>query len=126
HGSTETERSDLIPVSTKWNLAMLIEACRTYSEMTKKRIFFEWTLIAGRNDSPATAHRLAALLEGIDSHVNLIPLNTTDGFEGIASESGGMFQQILRQAGIPCTFRQGRGIDVAAGCGMLRAERMKR
>ncbi|MFD2255321.1 23S rRNA (adenine(2503)-C(2))-methyltransferase RlmN [Luteolibacter algae] len=126
HGSTEEERVSLVPTSKKWNLEMLINTCRSYCETTGKRIFFEWTLIAGKNDSPETAKRLVALLEGIDSHVNIIPLNPTNGFEGIASESGLAFQKIIREAGIPCTFRQRRGIDVAAGCGMLKAEKLKK
>ena len=85
---------------------MLIAACRSYGEITGKRIFFEWTLIAGKNDSPETARRLAKLLDGIDSHINLIPLNPTGGF--------------------PRTVRQRRGIDVAAGCGMLKADKRVR
>jgi 23S rRNA (adenine2503-C2)-methyltransferase len=126
HGSTEEERSALVPASKRWSLEMLVAACRDYGAMTGKRIFFEWTLIAGKNDSPETAHRLAVLLEGIDAHINLIPLNPTGGFSGTASASGHQFQKILRAAGFPCTFRQRRGIDVAAGCGMLKAERRAR
>ena len=123
HGSTEDERSALVPASKRWSLAMLIEACRKYGQMTGKRIFFEWTLIAGKNDSPETAKQLVELILGIDAHVNLIPLNPTGGFSGAASDSGLEFQKIVRHAGIPCTFRQRRGIDVAAGCGMLKAEK---
>ncbi|WP_411826829.1 23S rRNA (adenine(2503)-C(2))-methyltransferase RlmN [Luteolibacter sp. AS25] len=126
HGSKEEERAALVPASKKWNLEMLIDACRSYCSTTGKRIFFEWTLIDGKNDSPETAHRLAALLQGMDSHVNIIPLNPTNGFSGTASESGLEFQKILRESGIPCTFRQRRGIDVAAGCGMLKAERLRK
>ena len=126
HGSTEEERAALVPASKKWSLAELIAACRTYGQITGKRIFFEWTLIAGKNDSPETARRLAELLRGIDSHINLIPLNPTGGFAGSQSESGHEFQKILQAAGFPCTFRQRRGIDVAAGCGMLKAEKRVR
>ena len=126
HGSTEEERSALVPASKRWSLAELIAACRRYGELTGKRIFFEWTLIEGKNDHPETARRLAALLDGIDAHVNLIPLNPTSGFHGTSSRSGAAFQQILLSAGIPCTFRQRRGIDVAAGCGMLKADRLRR
>jgi 23S rRNA (adenine2503-C2)-methyltransferase len=126
HGSTEEERSALVPTSKKWNLEILIAACRSYCETTGKRIFFEWTLIAGKNDSPETAERLVALLQSIDSHVNIIPLNPTNGFAGTASETGSEFQKIIRKSGIPCTFRQRRGIDVAAGCGMLKADKLHR
>jgi 23S rRNA (adenine2503-C2)-methyltransferase len=126
HGSTEQERAALVPASKRWPLAMLIDACREYGRLTGKRIFFEWTLIAGKNDSPETAARLVKLLDGIDAHVNLIPLNPTGGFDGAASGAGHAFQRILRAAGFPCTFRQRRGIDVAAGCGMLKADKRSR
>lgn len=128
HGSTEEERSALIPVSKKYNLESLVAACRKYGEITGRRIFFGWTLIAGKNDSEETAHRLAALLKGIDAHINLIPLNPTSGFDGktSANAAGVKFQRILRDAGFPCTFRQRRGIDVAAGCGQLKADKKVR
>ncbi|MBC8126985.1 MAG: 23S rRNA (adenine(2503)-C(2))-methyltransferase RlmN [Gloeobacteraceae cyanobacterium ES-bin-144] len=123
HGSTEEERGALVPASKRWSLDILIDVCRKYGELTGRRIFFEWTLIAGKNDTPETARRLVELLKGIDAHINLIPLNPTGGFSGTASESGHAFQKILRSAGLPCTFRQRRGIDVAAGCGMLKAQK---
>jgi 23S rRNA (adenine2503-C2)-methyltransferase len=127
HGATEEERGALVPVSRKWPLAELIAACRTYVAKTGRRIFFEWTLIAGTNDSPAQAARLAQLLAGIEAHVNLIPLNPTGGFAGTATNSNAAteFQRVLRAAGILNTVRQRRGIDVAAGCGQLRAERTR-
>jgi len=125
HGATETERSALVPVSQRWPLAELMDACHTYFAQTGRRIFFEWTLIAGANDSPAQAERLVALLKGLDAHVNLIPLNPTGGFAGTATQSTAAkaFKQVLQAAGIPSTIRQRRGIDVAAGCGQLRAEK---
>ena len=85
HGATESERGALVPVSRRWPLADLIAACRTYTERTGRRIFFEWTLIEGVNDSPTHAERLGALLGGLAAHVNLIPLNPTEAFVGAAS-----------------------------------------
>jgi 23S rRNA (adenine2503-C2)-methyltransferase len=123
HGATEAARAALVPVSRRWPLAELIAACRSYALTTGRRIFFEWTLIAGANDSPAQARQLAELVAGIDAHVNLIPLNPTAGFVGAASDAAAAFQAVLRAAGIPSTVRQRRGIDVAAGCGQLRAAR---
>jgi len=126
HGSTNEERAELIPVSQRWPLSELIAACRQYGDETGKKIFFAWTLISESNDSPDHAQRLAALLEGIDAHVNLIPLNPTTGFEGKTSQdfTVNTFHKILRDAGIPTTIRQRRGIDVAAGCGQLKAPRL--
>ena len=127
HGATEAERSALVPASRRWPLAELIAACRTYADKTNRRIFFEWTLIAGTNDSPPQAECLAALLAGLDAHVNLIPLNPTGGYAGAAtaSEAASTFQRVLQAAGFPSTIRQRRGIDVAAGCGQLRAEKTR-
>lgn len=128
HAATEAERAALVPASRRWPLAELLAACRTYGEKMGRRIFFEWTLVAGRNDSPTQAEQLTALLTGIDAHVNLIPLNPTAGFAGAASASTAaiQFQQSLRDAGIPSTIRQRRGIDVGAGCGQLRGAKKLR
>jgi 23S rRNA (adenine2503-C2)-methyltransferase len=127
HGASEEERSALVPASRRWPLSELISACRAYSQQTGRRIFFEWALIDGQSDSPAQAGRLAELLRGMDAHVNLIPLNPTSGYQGSASEvtAGAEFQRVLRAAGLPSTIRQRRGIDVAAGCGQLRAEKTR-
>jgi 23S rRNA (adenine2503-C2)-methyltransferase len=127
HGASEEERSALVPASRRWPLAELIGACREYGRRTGRRIFFEWTLIAGKNDSPATARRLAALLAGIDAHINLIPLNPTERYAGMAAAAPAVaaFQRALRDAGFPVTVRQRRGIDVAAGCGQLRTAKAR-
>jgi 23S rRNA (adenine2503-C2)-methyltransferase len=125
HGSTEDERARLVPVSARWPLADLIDACRLYGTKTGRRIFFAWTLVEGVNDTVAHARRLAGVLAGIDSHVNLIRLNPTPRFEGrdAADEAAHAFRAAVQDCGIPCTIRQRRGIDVAAGCGQLEAER---
>lgn len=123
HGSTEAERAALVPVSQRWPLEALLAACRAYSDLTARTIFFAWTLIDGVNDTPAHAARLSRLLAGLPAHVNLIRLNATAGYDGRASADAAAdaFRATVRAAGIPCTIRQRRGIDVAAGCGQLRA-----
>jgi 23S rRNA (adenine2503-C2)-methyltransferase len=125
HGASDAERGRLIPINKKWPLDVLLDACREYSAIKRARVFFAWTLIGGVNDSDDHARRLAALLAGMDAHVNLIPLNPTEGFDGaMPSEARTRaFQQIVQDAGIPSTIRQRRGIDVAAGCGQLKAKR---
>ncbi|MEQ1851782.1 MAG: 23S rRNA (adenine(2503)-C(2))-methyltransferase RlmN [Chthoniobacteraceae bacterium] len=127
HGTSDSERNALVPAGRRWPIAELMDACRMYCERTQRRIFFEWTLIAGTNDSPDHARRLSALLAGLDAHVNLIPLNPTNGYDGTASpaEAADEFQRILKAAGIPSTVRQRRGIDVAAGCGQLKAAKAR-
>jgi 23S rRNA (adenine2503-C2)-methyltransferase len=123
HAASDEERSALLPVNRRWPLAEVLDACREYSEVTGRRVLMAWTLIAGTNDSPDHARRLAALLAGRPVQVNLIPLNPVDGFSGEVPESDRVvaFQRILKEAGLPVTVRQRRGIDVEAGCGQLRA-----
>ncbi len=121
HAATQAERAALIPVAARWPLDALIEACRYYAEKLQRRIFFEWALIAGRNDSAAQAHALGGLLRGLRAQVNLIPLNPTGGYSGAPSDRtvSRRFQDILAQHGLPSTVRQRRGLDIAAGCGQL-------
>lgn len=128
HGSTDKERGKLVPLNQRWPLGELLEACREYSAIKRARVFFAWTLIRGVNDSDDHAYRLAELLKGMDAHVNLIPLNPTEGFDGQAPEDTRVraFQQIIQAADLPSTVRQRRGIDVDAGCGQLRSSFTRR
>jgi 23S rRNA (adenine2503-C2)-methyltransferase len=123
HAATQAERLTMLPVARAWPLEQLLEACRYYTKRLQRKIFFEWTLIDGVNDSPLQAKALAELLEGIAAQVNLIPLNPTAGYEPGAPRPAATaeFQAVLRSAGIPSTIRQRRGIDIAAGCGQLAA-----
>jgi 23S rRNA (adenine2503-C2)-methyltransferase len=122
HAATQEERAALVPVAKKWPLGELMAACRTYSETTGRRIFYEWTLIEGRNDTPAHARAVGALLRGLPAQVNLIPLNPTAGYAGVPTHTAAakQFQHILAaEFQLPSTVRQRRGIDIAAGCGQL-------
>ncbi|WP_430384149.1 23S rRNA (adenine(2503)-C(2))-methyltransferase RlmN [Archangium violaceum] len=123
HGATDAERGALVPAARKWPLAELVDACRYYAEKRKRRIFYEWALIAGQNDTPEQAHALGQLLKGMEAHVNLIPLNPTVGYGERPSGPDAVraFQDILASYGLPSTVRQRRGIDIDAGCGQLKA-----
>ncbi len=123
HGVDDEERQTLVPINKRWPLGELLEACREYSSVKRARVFFAWTLIKDVNDSDNHARKLGELLKGIDAHVNLIPLNPTEGFEGQAPDESRVraFQMIIQQSGLPSTVRQRRGIDVAAGCGQLHS-----
>jgi len=125
HGASDEERGKLVPINKRWPLSELLEACREYSALKRARVFFAWTLIRGVNDSDDHAQRLAERLQGMDAHVNLIPLNATEGFDGQAPDDARVraFQQIIQNSGLPSTVRQRRGIDVAAGCGQLKARK---
>jgi len=124
HAATQAERLALVPAAKAWPLDELMDACRTYSESTGRRIFYEWTLIEGKNDSADHAHAVGRLLQGLSAQVNLIPLNPTQGYGGSPgkTEEAKTFQRILGEVyGLPSTVRQRRGIDIAAGCGQLAA-----
>lgn len=123
HAATDAERAALVPPARRWPLAELLDACRYYIDKRGRHIFFEWALINGENDNPEQAHALGRLLDGIDAHLNLIPLNPTSGYDGAPSDQTRVkaFQRVLAGYGIPSTVRQRRGIDIAAGCGQLQA-----
>ena len=122
HAATQEERVALVPVAKKWPLDELMAACRTYSTATGRKIFYEWTLIEGKNDSPEHARAVGRLLRGLPAQVNLIPLNPTTGYGGAPThlEAAKKFQRVLAdEFKLPSTVRQRRGLDIAAGCGQL-------
>ena len=122
HAATQVERAQLVPAAKKWPLDELMAACRVYSEQTGRRIFYEWTLIEGKNDTVEHARAVGELLRGLPAQVNLIPLNPTAGYAGVATrtDAAKRFQKILSEEfALPSTVRQRRGIDIAAGCGQL-------
>lgn len=121
HAADDEKRLAMMPVNKRYPIKEVILACRYYAEVTGRRITFEWALINGVNDSPDVARQLASLLKGLNCHVNAIPLNPTSGFSGKATDRhrANEFKTTLEQAGIPCTIRMRRGIEIAAGCGQL-------
>lgn len=128
HAASDPERDALLPINRRWPLAELLAACRDYVDQTHRRVTFEWALIAGKNDSEATAHQLGRLLQGLLCHVNLIPLNPTRGYDGAptAASDAHRFVATLERYGVPATVRVRRGIDIDAGCGQLKSSVLKR
>ncbi len=121
HAANDELRQSMMPVNRKYPIEDVLDACRYYVEQTGRRITFEWALINGVNDTPEQARLLAKRLHGLMCHVNAIPLNPTKGFSGQATtrERSERFKAELEAAGIPCTVRLRRGIDIQAGCGQL-------
>jgi 23S rRNA (adenine2503-C2)-methyltransferase len=124
HAADDRLRSRLLPINRQYPIPELMRACDLYLRATKRRITIEWALIAGVNDSPEQARKLTDLLAGKLYHVNLIQLNPVDHYGGApAGDKQALgFQQILTSAGIPCTMRLRRGIDIQAGCGQLASK----
>jgi len=124
HSADQEERALLVPAARRWPLDELMDACRHFCSALGRRIFFEWALIEGRNDTADHAHAVGRLIRGLPAHVNLIPLNPTAGYPGAPSrgEAARRFQRVLADDyGLPSTVRQRRGIDIGAGCGQLAA-----
>lgn len=121
HAADDEERLAIMPVNKRYKIDDVIEACKYYIEKTHRRVTFEWALINGVNDTPEVAQKLARRLKGLLCHVNAIPLNPTQGYDGEATDRqrAQLFKETLEHAGIPCTIRMRRGIDINAGCGQL-------
>ncbi len=121
HAADDDLRLSMLPVNKRYPIVELIDACRYYVNKTRRRITFEWALINEVNDTPEQARRLASLLKGLLCHVNAIPLNPTTGYSGAATtrQRARAFKESLEQAGVRCTIRMRRGIEIRAGCGQL-------
>ena len=128
HAPTDAIRSTFMPVNKRYPLAELMAACERYIARTHRKIFFEYVMLAGVNDSPEAARDLARLMRGPLYHVNLIPYNATpDGdFAGTPEARVRVFQAELEKRGVVATIRVPMGRDIAAACGQLRAQTQPR
>jgi len=121
NASTEEMRQELMPITRKWHLKDLIEACRAYPLRTWEKLTFEYVLLGGVNDSDADARRVVRLLANLNCKVNLIALNPGPGipYETPSPERVASFQEIVRRS-LPCFIRKPRGLDIYAACGQLK------
>lgn len=135
HAADDETRSSIMPVNNKWNIEQLLDACRRYFAATGRRISFEYTLIAGKNDSEQYARRLAQTLKRglyknskpFPIHVNLIPVNEVEesGFSRSSAEAVNRFARTLNDLGVNATVRRKLGGDINASCGQLRRAKLK-
>lgn len=127
HAPNDTIRSQIMPVNRRWNVEELLEACRTYTEKTSRRISFEYAMMAGVNDSDECAYELASRLKGMLCHVNLIPANEVreNDYERSSQQRLRAFSRILEKQGINTTIRRTLGPDIDASCGQLRRRHEK-
>jgi len=119
----EQVRGKIMPVNRKYPLKVLLEAC-DYYVAKKRRMMFEYILIAGINDSDEQASELAKIARRLSAKINLIPYNTVEGLEWSRPSRARQeqFQSILRQHGVVATLRREKGHDIAAACGQLRLQ----
>ena len=125
HAPDDPTRARIMPINRKWGVEEVLAAAARYVKRTKRRVTFEYVLLAGVNDSVETARALAALITRHgptkDAHVNLIPYNPgAGGFKRPSVERMETFTKVLQDQGIAATLRISKGQDIAAGCGQLK------
>ena len=124
HAPSDEVRRSLMPVNVKYPLSAVIEAAKRFD----RRVTFEYVMLGGVNDKPAHAAQLAALAKECRAFVNLIPLHPGGAGDFMPTPPAGIqaFAQQLKRAGVEVAVRRSRGTDIAAACGQLRVERLRR
>ncbi len=127
HAPTDLQRGELVPINKKYGVRDIIDACKRFPLSRRSRITFEYVLLAGANDSPQDARKLAKLVGGVKCKVNLIPLNAAPGipFERPSDEVIDRFAKIVADSGVTVSVRKSRGRDIRAACGQLIVEGQK-
>ena len=128
HATNDELRNELVPINKKYNIAALLEACRTYPGVSNsRRVTFEYVMLEGINDSDAEARKLVQLLKGIPAKINLIPFNPWPGSPYQCSDGDRIeaFADIVNAAGYASPIRTPRGRDIAAACGQLKSDSVK-
>lgn len=122
HASNQKKRLELMPVANRYEIHEVIDACKYYFDRTGRRVTFEYSLVGGVNDTDEDAKELAALIAGMNCHVNLIPVNPIKERDYVQSDRASIeaFQHKLEHSGINVTIRREMGRDIDGACGQLR------
>lgn len=122
HAPNDELRRQTMPIANKYKISEILEACDYFFEKTGRRVTFEYSLIAGVNDSKACADELSGLLKSRNCHVNLIPVNPVKERDYRRSDNREImaFKKLLEKNGINATIRRGMGKNIDAACGQLR------
>jgi 23S rRNA (adenine2503-C2)-methyltransferase len=122
NASNDVVRERVMPITRKWKIAELLEACRQIPLRTREWVTFEYVLLGGVNDQPEHAREVLALLEGMRAKVNLIVWNPGPGIDYVQPkpEDVARFQKMLIEGGMPTYIRRPRGRDIYAACGQLK------
>jgi 23S rRNA (adenine2503-C2)-methyltransferase len=126
HAADPRLRSELMPVNDRYPLQDVLAECHRYFALRRRKIFVEYVMLAGVNDSPARAKELAALLDPKVFKVNLIPYNPTGLYDGSSRAAVAVFKSVLDRARVPSTVRLTRGREIQAACGQLAAAKVER
>ncbi|HOJ11258.1 MAG TPA: 23S rRNA (adenine(2503)-C(2))-methyltransferase RlmN [Clostridiales bacterium] len=122
HAPNDIKRQQIMPIGKIYSIDKIVEACKIYTETTKRRVTFEYALVDGFNDSEGDALELARKIKGMLCHVNLIPLNKVEGtgLRPVNRQKAEMFMRYLENYNIAVTIRRELGTDINAACGQLR------
>lgn len=122
HAPNDDLRRKIMPVAKRYSINEIVEACKYFSNVTKRRVTYEYALISGVNDSEECAKQIISLLKGSLCHINLIPVNNVKERNYIKSSTSQIkiFSKIIQNAGIEVTIRRELGSDINAACGQLR------
>ena len=122
HAPNDRLRDSIVPINKKYPLRELLKACHNYTQMTGRRMSFEYALIDGLNDTTECAQELAEILKKLFCHINLIPVNPVKerGLLKTPPQRVQKFKDILEKAGLTVTVRREMGADIDAACGQLR------
>lgn len=125
NATTDEVRDEIMPINRKWKLATLLEAIRAFPLERRRRVTFEYVLLAGVNDSNADADRLPRLLRGIPSKVNIIPWNehAAAPYKRPSDARVTEFVDRVRAQNLAVFVRRSRGDDIDAACGQLAAKK---
>lgn len=126
HAGTDEKRQKLMPIANKYSIDELMDGCIYYFNETGRRLTFEYSLIAGVNDTPQDADEIASLALRAHAHVNLIPVNpvTETGFKPTSGKDTAAFKNALEKRGVTATVRREMGRDIDGACGQLRKRRL--
>jgi 23S rRNA (adenine2503-C2)-methyltransferase len=126
HTPFEDERREIMPVAARHTIPELMDAARYFVTQTRRKLFFEYTLLAGVNDQPRHVEALADLLDHPLYHLNLLRFNWTDtGFSATSKAGARRFLEHARDLGLSATLRPSRGQDIDAACGQLAAKDLR-
>ena len=127
HASTQAKREEIMPVAKTYNIEEVVAAMKDYCKATGRRVTYEYTLIAGVNDTDEDARLLSNLIGSNMCHVNLIPVNPIEerNYDSTSSEGVSRFKKKLEKNAINVTIRREMGRDIDGACGQLRRRRMK-
>jgi len=122
HAPEDALRAQIMPVNERFPIAEVLDACETFYARRRRRVFVEYLMLAGVNDTVAQARQLAQLLDRRAYKVNLIPYNPAGGlYAGSTRAAIDAFRAVLEAHGHTATVRLTRGRDIDAACGQLAA-----